>query len=122
MENLIYRPMVFRIKDKNSLNFISYGIIFLVRSLSELMDGCIYFVKRFILRQYKYQFDSSPFTYKLGRILDHYKKTEKPYYSYRLLEGHLIIKDVQDTLNSTFAFDFLMACIGLVIALLCVLL
>lgn len=122
MENLIYRPMVFRIKDKNSLNFISYGIIFLVRSLSELMDGCIYFVKRFILRQYKYQFDSSPFTYKLGRILDHYKKTEKPYYSYRLLEGHLIIKDVQDTLNSTFAFDFLMACIGLVVALLCVLL
>ena len=34
--------------------------------------------------------------------------------SYRLLEKRLLMKDVNDTLNATFSFDFLMACIGVV--------
>ncbi len=122
MGELVYRPMIFSVKDRNRLNFISYGVICIVRFISELMDASIYIVRKYILRQHRYQFDGSPFTYKLGRIMDKYKKKDKPHYSYRFLEGHLIIKDVQDTLNSTFSFDFLMACIGLVITLLVVLL
>lgn len=117
MEDLIYRPIVFSYKNPSSLNVLSYSLLFVIRGISELFDGVIYFLKKFVFKQSKYKFDSSPLTYRLSLILYKYKKDAQVNYSYKLYEGYIISKEVTDTLNSTFAFDFLMACIGIVVVL-----
>lgn len=118
LETLVYRPVIFAYKKKGVLNVFSYIVIFIVRAISEFLDGIIYFVRRFILNQYKYEFDGSPLTFKVGRWIDKKRNQGKPVMSYRLLEKRLLLKDINDTLNATFSFDFLMACIGVVTILL----
>ena len=118
LETLVYRPVIFAYKKKGVLNVFSYIVIFIVRAISEFLDGIIYFVRRFILNQYKYEFDGSPLTFKIGRWIDKKRNQGKPVMSYRLLEKRLLLKDINDTLNATFSFDFLMACIGVVTILL----
>ena len=117
LEDLVYKPIIFSYKNKGVYNVVSYAVIFVVRALSETLDAIVYFFRRYILRQYKYKFDGSPFTFKLGRKLDQLKHNDNFYFAYRLLEKRIIVKNVNDTLNSTFAFDFLMACIGVVVVL-----
>lgn len=96
------------------------AILFIFRSICDFVDVMIYLTRKFILREYKYEFNGSPLFYKLGEYIDRIKKTDDHYFALKFNERHLIIKDVRDTLNATFAFDFLMACIGVVVVLILV--
>lgn len=97
------------------------AILFIFRSLCDFVDVMIYLTRKFILREYKYEFNGSPLFYKIGEYIDRIKKTDDHYFALKFNERHLIVKDVRDTLNATFAFDFLMACIGIVVILIIVL-
>ena len=97
------------------------AVLFIFRSLCDFVDVMIYLTRKFILREYKYEFNGSPLFYKIGEYIDRIKKTDDHYFALKFNERHLIVKDVRDTLNATFAFDFLMACIGIVVILIIVL-
>ena len=56
--------------------------------------------------------------FRFGRVIDNIKGNSHNYYANRLVSRYRIVKNVTDTLNATFAFDFLMACIGVVAILL----
>ncbi|MCI5745011.1 MAG: complex I subunit 5 family protein [Erysipelotrichaceae bacterium] len=114
LQESFYKPMVFSFKNKDELNIFSQVILFIFRVLSQLLDAIIYFFKRYVFRQYKYQFNPYPFSFNLGLAIDKRKNDGEAKYAYKLLNKQIIIKNVVDTLNSTFSFDFLMACIGLV--------
>lgn len=94
------------------------GLLVVVRALAEGFDVLVYVVRRYVLKQYKYEFDGSPFYYKMGALIDKLKHTNTHYFALQLYQRQKIHKDVADTQNATFSFDFLMACIGVVIVLL----
>ena len=106
---------------KAIIKAVVLAILFIFRSLCDFVDVMIYLTRKFILREYKYEFNGSPLFYKLGEYIDRIKKTDDHYFALKFNERHLIVKDVRDTLNATFAFDFLMACIGIVVILIIVL-
>ena len=54
----------------------------------------------------------------MGALIDKIKHTNTHYFALQLYQRQKIHKDVADTQNATFSFDFLMACIGVVIVLL----
>ena len=110
IENLIYRPFLF------VWTTTAFKAIF--RFFSELFDICVYLVRRYILRQYKYRFEGSPYYYKFGLLIEKIRGGKKKGVAYRIYGRHIIAKNIKDTLNATFAFDFLMACIGVVTILL----
>ena len=105
---------------KTLIRGVVLAILFIFRSICDFVDVMIYLTRKFILREYKYEFNGSPLFYKLGEYIDRIKKTDDHYFALKFNERHLIIKDVRDTLNATFAFDFLMACIGVVVVLILV--
>ena len=105
---------------KALIRAVVLAILFIFRSICDFVDVMIYLTRKFILREYKYEFNGSPLFYKLGEYIDRIKKTDDHYFALKFNERHLIIKDVRDTLNATFAFDFLMACIGVVVVLILV--
>ena len=109
LEDLVYRPFLAVFKSK--------PVKIVIKMLSELLDAIVYLIRKYILRQYKYQFDGSPFIFKIGAKIDKIKHEKNPHYANILLERRIIIKNVDDTLFATFSFDFLMACIGIVIIL-----
>ena len=106
---------------KAIIKAVVLAILFIFRSLCDFVDVMIYLTRKFILREYKYEFNGSPLFYKIGEYIDRIKKTDDHYFALKFNERHLIVKDVRDTLNATFAFDFLMACIGIVVILIIVL-
>ena len=111
IEKLIYRPFLF------VWTTTAFKAIF--RFFAELFDICVYLVRRYILRQYRYQFEGTPMYYRFGLLVSYFKKGRFSKTSaYKFYEKHVIAKDVKDTLNATFSFDFLMACIGVVVILL----
>lgn len=111
LEYLVYKPIIIDFWKSKPVKFF-------VKAVSELLDAIVYLIRKYVLRQYKYQFDGAPFIYKLGRKIDRLKHKNKLHYANVLLERRIIIKNVKDTLYSTFSFDFLMACIGVVAILL----
>ena len=110
IEKMIYRPVLFVWKTP--------VFRFVFKAISEVLDIIIYLFRRYILRQYKYKFEGAPFLFKFGRVIDKIKGNDSNYYANRLVSRYRIVKNVGDTLNATFAFDFLMACIGVVTILL----
>ena len=106
---------------KAIIKAVVLAILFIFRSLCDFVDVMIFLTRKFILREYKYEFNGSPLFYKIGEYIDRIKKTDDHYFALKFNERHLIVKDVRDTLNATFAFDFLMACIGIVVILIIVL-
>ena len=109
IETMIYRPFLF------VWTTTAFKAVF--RFFAELFDICVYLVRRYILRQYKYKFEGTPIYYRVGLLLEKVKGG-KGNVAYRFYERHIISRNIKDTLNATFAFDFLMACIGVVIILL----
>ena len=103
-------------KERNTL-----GDVYFTLNLTKYLPKEVEITRKFILREYKYEFNGSPLFYKLGEYIDRIKKTDDHYFALKFNERHLIVKDVRDTLNATFAFDFLMACIGIVVILIIVL-
>ena len=110
IEKMIYRPVLFVWKTP--------VFKFIFKAISEILDIIIYLFRRYILRQYKYKFEGAPLLFRFGRVIDNIKGSGHNYYANRLVGRYRIVKNVVDTLNATFAFDFLMACIGVVAILL----
>jgi len=90
--------------------------ILLTRVFADLLDGIIYIFRRYILRQYKYAFNYTPISYRLGRFVARIThEDEEALYADKYFKLFSIQKDILDTFNATFSFDFLVACMGIVV-------
>lgn len=116
----IYQGFVFLIQqlanllDSQWMRRLCLIFAYFIKALSEIFDGIIYLIRRYVLRQYKYQFDPHSLSYKVGNFIDQIKHDSTHRRAHDFEETVLTLNDIDLTLASTFSFCLLMACIGLV--------
>lgn len=107
--------------DSHLIKMIALAFAYLIKAISEWFDAMIYLIRRYVLRQYQYQFDHHSLSYKMGNFIDKIMHDSSHRHAHEFEETFMTLNDIDLTLASTFSFSLLMACIGLVSVLIYVL-